>query len=1257
MTRPKRKERLEYIDDLTGLHNRRYFRERLIEEKRKADKKGSAFGLAMIDLDNFKPINDLHGHLTGDQVLSQVAGLLKESVRPYDTVCRYAGDEFVLILPEIREDDVIRVAKRIKENLSQASWADDKGEPIQPVTCSLGYSFYSEKERDLDGLLGWADQALYAVKRRGGNGYCGEKDIPSESIRRPLVTAPRLVGRDKESALLRSLVEEVQQEGGRLTLISGEAGLGKTRLMKELRQFLERRGGTALVGGCHEETRAIHYYPFREAFKHFFEEKGNEGFSIFEKLPKYSHTELSRILPGLTEMQPSELDRAPDRFRLFEAVRLLLKSLSARSKSPLLFIVEDLQWSDEASLDLLHYLARNLTDATVLLCGTYRTEEAVGEKVSRLLRFKGSLQREGLSEEITLGPLLPEGVSAMAHLLYPGTKIPQDFVDFLYQKTGGNPFFVEELLKYLSEESIGEAVPKIREVPQSIHAVLQRRLDTLAPETKEILTCGALVGDEFEFEVLQKVQDRPRSKVLDAIEMGVKAHVVSESFEAGEERYRFVNSLMADVLYSGIGKARRRLWHGQVGEALEELYAGRLKQLNGRLTYHFERGERWEKALQSALRSAKQAKEDYANHEAIRLYRKAREILPSLDREPKEEMTLIAEGLGEVLQITGDYGEALEEYGLLENLARERGDEKKEGEALAGMARVFNRQGNYDEMMTYAERSHGIHKRIGDQKGVAESLHSIGNAHWNTRDYGKALKCYEQSLKIRREIGDKPGEASSLHNIGNVHWGRGNYDEALKCYEESLNIRRTIGNKWGVGSSLSSIGNVLADRGDYENALKCLKESLKTRREIGDRRGTASSLVNMGTVHVDRGEHRKALNCYEESLKIQMEIGDKRDAALSLLNIGIVHWNHGDYQEALRCYEESLKIQREVGDKQGVALSLHNIGLIHANRRDYRDASKCYEDALHIQREIGDKRGVAQTLHSIGVVYWNRGDYEEALKCHEESLKIKREMGDRRGAAASLNSIGNVYANRGEYGEALKCYEESLTIQSEIGDKCGEAFGLLEMGTLHQGLYDIEKAMEYHQESLSLMEEMGMKAEKTTVLASIGIDCHISGKHKKALQHLNEGLGLVSELGVKEAEPEILAALSEVHLSKGNSLKAQGFCEQLLKISEKEGLKRHLGRAKKIKGEILLAEAVSLKEAEKELKDAQRIARKIGAFPLLWQIHASLGELYQEKGDKKKASEQFKKTRKIIKDISSKIGNEKLKNTFLNSEPVRTLLT
>ena len=1176
-------KRLAYIDDLTGLYNRRYFREKLLEEKRKADKKGSSFGLAMIDLDGFKPINDTYGHLTGDRVLSQVGELLKGSLRPSDVLCRYAGDEFVVIFPEVGEDDLIRVAERIKENLAGARWRDEKGESIQPVTCSLGYSFYSEKGKDLNELISWADQALYCAKRRGGNGHCGDKDLPKESTGRPLMHTPHIVGREKELRRLKSLLEQVHGEEMRLILIHGEAGAGKTRLMRELRQVLERRGGIALVGNCHEETRSIPYYPLRDAFNRFFDEKKEAGFSLLKDLPEYSQRELARILPGLKEMKPSELERAPDSFRLFEAIRLLLRSLSGQSGNPLLFVVDDLQWSDDASLDLLHYLARNLGETRVLLCGTYRTEEK--EASPGLLRFAGLLRREKLSEEMFLESLSAKEVSTMLRLLCPGKETSEEFQDFLYEKTEGNPFFVEELVKFLGEEGIGEGLPRIREVPLSIYAVLQRRMDSLAPGMKEILACAALVGKEFEFEVLHRVQDRPQREILGTMDAAVKARIIRESFEGGEERYHFVHSLLADVLHSGVGKVRRRLLHRQVGEALEEFYAGRLEQLNGRLVYHFERGEKWEKALNYSLRSARQAKDDYANQEAIRFYTKAREMLPRLTRGTEDEAAAIAEELGDTYQITGDYDKALEEYKLAEEAARRKGDEKKEGDALSKMSLVHGLQGNYNEMMSHAERSYAIREQMGDHKGLAESLRIIGNVHANRGDYGEALSYLTDSLRIRQEIDDQTGAAASLGAIGAVHWQQGDYEAALRCDEESLKIRRDVGDKPGMAASLNSVGIVHWSRGDYEAALKCHKESMRIRRETGDKRGTAGSLTNIGNVY----------------------------------------WGRGEYGEALKCHEESLKIDREIGSKTGIAAGLTNIGNIH----------------------------------------FARGAYGEALRHHEESLEVSKEIGDKRNVALSLANMGDVHIERGEYEDALKSYEESLGIQEKIGDKPGSVFSMLGTGNIHQALYDFGKAMEHHKESYSLIEKLGMKAEKTAVLTRMGMNHHLLGDDEMALEHLNKALELVEEFGTKEAEPGVLSALGEVWLSKGDLAKTREFCGQLMTVAEKEGLKKYLAVGRKLKGEILLPQtvrrqtsAVRLREAEAELRDAQKIAEEIGAQPLLWQIHATLGRLYaawSRKGDKKKASEQFAKAHKIIKQIASKIGDQELKKTFLNSKQVRAI--
>jgi diguanylate cyclase (GGDEF)-like protein len=1241
---------LHYLDDLTGLHNRRYFRERLLEEKRKADEKGATFALMMLDLDNFKLINDLHGHLAGDKVLRDVGRLLRGSLGQAGILCRYAGDEFVVILPETTETSVIEVAERVTKSLAQASWTDDKGGPIQTVTCSLGYAFYSEAGKDPTDLISWADQALYAAKRRGGNGHCGEKEISKELAGQPLVATPYLVGRERELAQLKSLHGEIRQHGG-LVLIHGEMGVGKTRLTKELKQHVERTGGTVLTGGCHVDTRSIPYYPFRDAFRRYFETGEEEDGSSLETLPEYSQRELARILPGIKEIHHTELERPPDSYRLFEATRLLLQGISTVSGSTVLLIVEDIHWSDKASLDLLHYLARNLEKAPVLMYATYRTEEA--RKSPNLSSFLGSVTGEKLAEEIFLVPLSSESVSTMLNLLYPGVRFPKDFHEFLYRKTEGNPFFVEELLKSLSPEEIQEGLTRIEKVPASLRAVLESRIDSLSPEMREVLACGALVGEEFEFRVLCEVSDRPLSEILDAMEAGTGGHILVERIEAGEERYAFAHSLMADVLYSGLAKVRRRMWHAQTGTALERIHAGRLDQLYGQLMYHFERAENWEKALHYALSAARQARDDYANDEAIRLYKKARLMLHRLTRDATMENVVITQSLGDVYQLTGRYREALAEYTLLRDAAERNDDGLEEGQALCRMAEIHHIQGDYEHMMELAQTAQSAFESANSRTGIAASLDLVGNAYFHQGEFEKAMECCEQALKIHKKTADERGIASSLLSIGIVHDSRGDYDEALKSHGQSLDIWRRIGDKRKTASTLTSIGDVYTNKGDFTEALKHHEEAFDILREMGDIRGSATCLQSIARVHSDRGDLSEALRYFEESLKSHKEIGSKPGIALSLNGIGNVYWNRGEFEKALKYYEECYAIRSEIGDVHGAAMSLHNIGIIHANRGEYEEALTCYLESLETQREIGDKHSMALSLHSTGVILWCRGSYDEALKYHQEGLAIKRDIGSRKGAAISLISIGSIYTDRGDYQKALGSLTEALRIQEDIGDNWAKAFTLSELGRLYQNLQDPQRAVDHHMRSLDLMETMGLKAEKSETLSGIGLDYHLLGENEKALENLSKAFETAVELGAKEAEPVALEGLSEVLLSKGDFEKTRECCDRLLGIAEQRGLKRCEAAAKRIRGETLMREAARFKEAEAELKEAAQIAGSIGALPLLWQAHASLGRLYDGVGDGKKASEYLSRAKSTIEEIASNIADESLRSTYLNSPMIR----
>ena len=120
-----------------------------------------------IDLDNFKPINDLHGHLTGDMLLKKVASRLSQSVREVDTVARFGGDEFALVLPNIELPDFAQsVAKKLLEQVKRSYIINGKQ---LSVSCSIGISLYPTDGETADQLISSADKAMYSAKSAGGN--------------------------------------------------------------------------------------------------------------------------------------------------------------------------------------------------------------------------------------------------------------------------------------------------------------------------------------------------------------------------------------------------------------------------------------------------------------------------------------------------------------------------------------------------------------------------------------------------------------------------------------------------------------------------------------------------------------------------------------------------------------------------------------------------------------------------------------------------------------------------------------------------------------------------------------------------------------------------------------------------------------------------------------------------------------------------------------------------------------------------------
>src|SRR5207237_3918784 len=133
-------EQMVVNDPLTGLHNRRFLMDRLLQEMQRSDRHGEPLAFAMIDLDGFKPINDLYGHVLGDKVLRAVGNAISRSVRVSDIAARYGGDEFAVILPQTPPEGAMRVCERLLRAISEAGFQDDAG-TVCRGTASLGLAY------------------------------------------------------------------------------------------------------------------------------------------------------------------------------------------------------------------------------------------------------------------------------------------------------------------------------------------------------------------------------------------------------------------------------------------------------------------------------------------------------------------------------------------------------------------------------------------------------------------------------------------------------------------------------------------------------------------------------------------------------------------------------------------------------------------------------------------------------------------------------------------------------------------------------------------------------------------------------------------------------------------------------------------------------------------------------------------------------------------------------------------------------------
>lgn len=832
-------------------------------------------------------------------------------------------------------------------------WDDEIGNPNHPPQKQIA-NRASVPLRDADEMIrtpGTDDETIPRIAAVETT-FLERGDLATSKQSKILHHAP-LTGRIEELNELKKLLQSAIAGKGRLVLLAGEAGIGKTRLSEELMTYAESDGVICLSGACLYQENTAPYLPFIDALREYFLRAKNDfGFSpehenieeiILQKTPELASMIGTGNMSDLPQTSSTaNLDYELAKMRMFKNIYDVFCGIS--ESTPLFLFIDDVQWADFATLHLLHYIAQRIGESRILLLASYRPEDLHGEgsDTHQLVDVIQRMSRENLFEEIKLKRLSIGDVQSLAKSVFTPSDFRSEFLRSLFDETEGNPLFVLETLKLIWERGMivqqddGWTIGQLKAIPMSkrLHDVVMRRIDCLDEEERELLECAAVVGGKFNSSVLAHLTELRRIKLLRILGKLERKYGIIRSSE-GE--YCFDHEKILQVLYEGIPDELKREYHLLIGEYLEE----NCEDENWYpIAYHYRLSGEYQKAYKYFVKSADKASNLHAHDKAINCLENAIELLK------------LAKGI-----IDSEEQEAK----LLLNL----GDEYYNfdiDKALEGYLKCLD-----------------ICKKHRNQLFEAVTLKKIANVRSLTGEWETAFQLYMSSLKLFEQF-NRLGEVGNIHNnIGYNFFESGDWNKAEKYYQSALEIGNQIEDLQLVADAESNLGIINTARGQFEEAIEYYQKSLNNYKSIDDNLRFAQTYQNLGMGYAGKREWETAIECYQNSIEISKETGDLRLEAISCLNSAEAFLALEDLVNAKEFCNKAMSTFRILDDHFGMAESNKIYGIISKDEYDWTQAEQCFNKSAQFFLKSNRIQSLAEVYREMGIMYKKRGMNEEEI--------------------------------------------------------------------------------------------------------------------------------------------------------------------------------------------------------------------------------------------------------------------------------------
>ena len=928
------------------------------------------------------------------------------------------------------------------------------------------------------------------------------KTAPTGSLllgRGELFAAP-LIGRKNEVNQLTTLIENARTGRGNGVIVAANEGMGKKRIVRDATLRAQLDGARVFTGRCPVNRKTI-YAPFFEIF-HQLVTAVNPHADVAE--------EIRRILRPVVAGEPEVVStgKQGDKYRLYNRIVQSMQDIYGylnaggdTSGTPLIIVIEDLQWADPSTAELFSFLIGEAKHNKLLVIGTLTLEhssEASIEGNTSGMVFWEQRAKEGNFPLIRIDALSEPLVREHIQSLLGEQNVTDEFVRWMLWESAGSPLNIRRIIDYLITHQHLQWAPngwsvdleRIRSlrIPSGAASILLEKVDSLNPRQRALLEAAATCGEVSSVELLTKVSDLAPEETYQVIRELLRQGLLDESTDGKNLNVPQIH--LRDAVYNLMNDRRRTDLHLRVGNALEALLLAGDSQLIGQIAYHFARANDADKGIRYAVEAGDIASRTLAHAEATEFYRSALELmdLAGLEELRKSE---VREKLADAYYRSDDYRSAMQSYQfLLKSIqARHRDDAPNADVArvMKKIGKVLTKRGEQDAALSYFQSAQAIYEQLNEPVEVAELLNRMAWLYKDKDDFNAAREAVEKAQAILEPMEPSIVYGYVFNMLGVLDYSVGNWQKSRDTLLEAVAIGTKVGSDQLKKVASTNLGNTLWKLGEWETALRYFKQNLELSEAEGDLWDLVTAYNNVGVVEFSRGNFHAAAAYFEKSVRIDEKIGALEYEALARENLGEALEAVGRWNEALSNYHRCMKLEGFDESRASRTSVYVPLARLTNKKGDIARALEYGQKALIAAERARDEDLIAEASYILASIEDERENVLESQKHLARAMTIFEQNHTVQGLARAHTASASLCFRQQKVEEAAKHAELGRKFATELGDRFNLAKNDWMWGKLLYFQGDREGAAQKFEAARSTFEELDTPYEQARLLFDVGL--------------------------------------------------------------------------------------------------------------------------------------------------------------------------